>query len=148
MVVKLKCFLVGLCLITLLGCRSQQLFHNVPITQLEFAEFVDNPAHFDHQNIGVKGYYVEGLPQLYKDKEFYESVNAGVGLDSTKFNYLNIIEISKYHKTKRPPSLAYNDGAYVIAYGRPTHIDLAENTIRYGGYLRVDSIVLQKSPGK
>lgn len=132
----------------LLGCHSQQLFQNTPITHVEFTEFVENPAQFNHQNIGIKGYYVEGLPQLFKDKEFYESLNEGVGFDSTKFDYMNIIEISKYHNTKRPSSLVYNDGAYVIAYGRPTHIDLAENTIRYGGYLRVDSIVLQKSPLK
>jgi hypothetical protein len=135
-----------LMLLLLLSCSTKELARTKQILVLKFIDFVENPERFKGQVIGVQGYYVEGQPQLYKDKEFYEFVSSGGGFDSSEFNYRNIIEIPKYHKSKRPPTLSYLEGAYVIAYGRPAYLHLANNPVRYGGYLMVDSIVLLKSP--
>lgn len=132
-------------LLLFLSCSTKELSKAKQITVLEFADFVENPGRFKGKEIAVKAYYVDGLPQLYKDKAFYESVSSGSNFDSTKFNYLHIIEIPKYHKTKRPTTLNYLEGTYVIAYGRPARLDMADNPIRYGGYLLVDSIVLHKA---
>ena len=138
---------IGLVLLLLFfSCSTKKLTKTNQILILSFVEFTENPKQFKGQTIGVQGYYVMGMARLYRDKEFYEFVSKGSGFDSTKFDYLHMITLPNHHKTQRPETLAYLEGAYVVVYGKAKHLDKVNNTFRYGGHLLADSIVIQKSP--